>query len=45
MSEYGKREVNRWLFHRNIDEIMYISFIAMHNIRIFGYIKFYRRMK
>ena len=45
MSEYDKSEVNRWLFHRNIDEIMYTSLVAMNNIRIFGYIIFYRGMK
>jgi len=45
MSEYDKSEINRWFFYHNIDEIMYKSFIAMHNIRIFGDIIFYRRMK
>lgn len=45
MGEYDKGEVNRWLFHHNIGEIMYTSFVAMHNIRIFGDIIFYRRMK
>ena len=45
MIEYDKDMDNRWVFHHNIDEIMYTSFVAMHNIRIFGDIIFYRRMK
>lgn len=38
-------EADRDDFLHNIGEIMYESFVAMHNIRVFGDRIFYRRLK